>query len=152
MEPQITQLSDFEEQVTYTPATSGQRFANYLVDMVIFYVIVFVLLLGLLFTASDPEYAADQAENNVGMQYMVGLPLLFLYYFLMEFAFKGRTIGKFITGTKVIKISGEPITAGDAALRSVCRLVPFDAISFLAGGGSGWHDKWSKTTVVKIQK
>jgi len=34
-------------------------------------------------------------------------------------------------------------------VRSLCRAVPFDALSFLFKDTGGWHDEWSKTYVVE---
>lgn len=146
-----TQLTDFEDVVEYTPATGGQRFANHLIDFVIYYVVVFLFVFGVLFATRDEDLARE-AENNVGMQYLVGAIIFLLYYSITEFAFKGRTIGKLITGTRAIKVTGEPLTFGDAFMRSLCRLVPFEPFSFLGEGASGWHDKWTKTVVIKNPK
>lgn len=66
----------------------------------------------------------------------------FLIYFGIEAITKGRSIGKYITGTKVAMIDGTNPTIKDYFSRNI----PFDAFSFL--GGNGWHDKISKTTVV----
>jgi hypothetical protein len=33
-------------------------------------------------------------------------------------------------------------------LRTLCRFIPFEPISFLGGAG-GWHDRFSSTFVVK---
>ena len=35
-------------------------------------------------------------------------------------------------------------------IRSLCRLIPFDALSFLGTNGKGWHDNLSNTYVVDI--
>ncbi len=35
----------------------------------------------------------------------------------------------------------------DALLRSLCRLIPFEAFSYF--GGNLWHDKLTKTIVIK---
>lgn len=36
--------------------------------------------------------------------------------------------------------------------RCFCRLIPFNAFSFLGGSGSGWHDSIPKTKVVDTSK
>ncbi|WP_462319563.1 hypothetical protein [Marinilabilia sp.] len=33
-------------------------------------------------------------------------------------------------------------------IRSLCRFIPFDALSFLGGEESGWHDRISGTRVI----
>ena len=69
-----------------------------------------------------------------------------LYYFLIENYSKGRSIGKFITGTKVVTLEGEIPKSSVFLKRSLYRLIPFEAFSFL--GTNGWHDSIPKTTVV----
>jgi len=39
-------------------------------------------------------------------------------------------------------------SADDILYRSLYRLVPFNMLSFIGSDSIGWHDKWSKTTVV----
>ncbi len=66
--------------------------------------------------------------------------------FLIEFMTKGRSLGKLITGTKVVMIDGSAPTTKNYFYRNLCRIIPFDTLTFL--GENGWHDKISKTTVV----
>lgn len=69
---------------------------------------------------------------------------------VIEIIFKGRSIGKLITGTKVIRENGENISAKDAMMRGFSRMVPFEAFSGL--GVRPWHDTWTDTRVVKIRR
>ncbi len=43
-------------------------------------------------------------------------------------------------------IDGSTPTTKDYFMRSICRIIPFDALTFL--GENGWHDKISNTIVV----
>ncbi|OYW69498.1 MAG: hypothetical protein B7Z21_01185 [Verrucomicrobiales bacterium 32-60-5] len=63
----------------------------------------------------------------------------------------GRSVGKWITGTKVVMVSGAALSFPRASLRSLCRLVPFDPFSFLGADAIGWHDKWTCTRVVDLR-
>ncbi len=65
----------------------------------------------------------------------------------MEIKFQ-KTLGKFVTKTKVVKLNGEKPTNEDIITRTFCRLIPFDRISFLFVK-NGIHDFLSKTKVVK---
>ncbi len=69
------------------------------------------------------------------------------YYALMEIKFQ-KTVGKFLTKTRVIKMNGEKPENSDIISRTFCRLIPFDRISFLFVK-NGIHDFLSKTKVVK---
>jgi len=72
-----------------------------------------------------------------------------LYYTCCEKFFRGHTLGKLVSGTRAIRENGQELTFGDAILRSLSRLVPFEAFS--AFGGHPWHDTWTKTMVVKTR-
>ena len=69
-----------------------------------------------------------------------------LYYVSFEFL-TGRTLGKFLTGTRVVSDTGGPPTLGQVAMRSVLRLIPMEAFTFFARG-PGLHDRGSRTRVV----
>lgn len=71
---------------------------------------------------------------------------LMSYYSIME-GLTGRTVGKFITKTRVVTITGERANFDTVLGRSLCRLIPFEPISFLLFD-RGWHDKFTKTRVV----
>jgi uncharacterized RDD family membrane protein YckC len=62
----------------------------------------------------------------------------------------GRTLAKYITKTKVIDENGEKPDFKKILLRTLSRIFPFEPLSFLVSGNTGWHDEWSKTIVVKI--
>lgn len=83
------------------------------------------------------------------MDYLVSYSGMFIYYFFTELLLKGRTIGKFITGTRAITTDFNVLSAGDAAKRTLSRFVPFEAFSFLGNYDNGWHDRWTDTMVVK---
>ena len=74
-----------------------------------------------------------------------------VYYTVLE-VISGRTLGKLLTGTKVVATNGSPASVGQILGRSLCRFIPFEAFSFFGGAGRpvGWHDSISKTRVVEI--
>jgi uncharacterized RDD family membrane protein YckC len=65
----------------------------------------------------------------------------------MEIKFQ-KTLGKFITKTKVVKMNGEKPENSDIILRTFCRFLPFDRLSFVFTK-NGFHDFLSKTKVIK---
>jgi uncharacterized RDD family membrane protein YckC len=71
------------------------------------------------------------------------------YYLLMEGLY-GRTLGKFITGTRVVTESGGRPTFGQIFKRTWLRDIPLEAFSFF-GARPGWHDRWSRTRVISIR-
>lgn len=131
-------------------ASTGQRFGNYLIDIATFY-------LGCLLAGIVLGIGLELAGNSAWLEHLdgpasrlVGMLLLSMYYFVLEVA-TGRTIGKLFTRTRVVMEDGSELTTKAVAVRSPCRLIPFDAFSFL-GDGTGWHDRLSKTRVVQIPR
>lgn len=137
-------LLELESEITLEHATTGARFANYVIDIIGFYILFFALVVGILVSAR-----IFQTGETRFVFYFISYLTYLLYYTLLEGGTGGRTLGKLITKTVVVKEDGSPITWKDALLRSLCRLVPFEPFS--AFGSHPWHDKWTKTMVVKKQ-
>lgn len=144
-----------EDYIDYTEASNTQRFLNYLIDVllmrfVISYGTSYLLIQFLLAVAPDAAYALFSETYLLLATYIIALINHLLYYTICEKAFRGHTLGKVITGTRAIREDGEELTFKDALLRSLCRLVPFEAFS--AWGGNGlWHDAWTKTKVIQTR-
>ncbi len=141
MEAQTDLLEDIHQEIFYEPVSAGIRFANYLVDMVILYILLVALLLVL------RNYLPME---NTGFSYLVTYLLLVIYYTVMEGVTKGKTIGKLVTGTVAIRADGALFTFYDAMVRSLCRIVPFEPLTTF--NGNPWHDKWTNTKVVKVRR
>ena len=76
----------------------------------------------------------------------------FLYYFVMEYFF-GFTIGKLLSNTRVTFESDDKPKFLLVAIRTISRLIPFEPFSiFFDDNQRMWHDKLSKSTVVKKRK
>ncbi|MEY4927047.1 MAG: hypothetical protein RI894_1483 [Bacteroidota bacterium] len=78
----------------------------------------------------------------------IGILTMFAYYVIME-TMTGQTVGKMLLKTQVVGEDGQQPSAGTIALRTLCRMIPFEAFSFLGAEGGGWHDTLSHTQVVK---
>ena len=79
---------------------------------------------------------------------MLGLPVYFLYYFLLE-ALLGKTIAKFLTRTGVVSQEGRRPSWQNVAIRTLCRCIPLEIFSSLISeSGRPWHDTLSGTRVV----
>ena len=71
------------------------------------------------------------------------------YYIPMEY-FLGKTIGKFITKSKVVNKDGTKISFRTSIIRYLCRWIPFEFTSLALGyGAKAWHDVLSKTLVIE---
>ena len=123
------------------PAAKNIRFANYIIDVIAYY--IFSYIVGMLIALVGLTYLLVDKLSLYAISFVV----YFIYYFLFELT-TGRTLGKLITGTHVVSITGDNPTKKQVLLRNLSRLVPFEPFSFL-GDGTGWHDTWSDTMVVK---
>lgn len=136
---------------TYTDATKGVRFANYVIDALVGYALYSILGKILVPNASNYE-DPDAMMAALPMSILVNVALTFAYYVGME-ASTGKTVGKYVTGTQVVTEDGEQPSVGTIFIRTLCRIVPFEPLSLLFSNyARGWHDNWSKTRVVKTRK
>lgn len=136
-----------QESTAIVPAERWRRFVNLIVDYFGFFALSIVIgaILGLAGGAS-----AVQKLQTPGMQYLTGIVIMLIYYVPLEAMF-GRTLGKLVTGTKVVDENGNPPTWGKAFGRTLCRFIPFEAFSFFKSDARGWHDSIPKTYVVKTR-
>ena len=101
----------------------GDRMLGYLIDslIILFYIISMYLLLRLL----------DLNVRDAWSVYLlVSLPA-FLYYVLLETFWDGKTVGKFVMKTKVVKIDGTKPTFANYFVRWILRIV--DVVITLGG-------------------
>jgi uncharacterized RDD family membrane protein YckC len=146
-------LQEAEQEMYVDPVSPGVRFVNYIMDqiamLVILFIISFIWVAVALGKGQKPEDLIITKHTTQAqlISYLIAIIITILYYTIYEGATKGRTFGKMVTGTIVIKEDGRPFTFKDAFLRSLCRIIPFEALSAL--GYRPWHDSLTKTAVVK---
>lgn len=131
------------------PAGKGRRFCNWLVDELVLVGAIGLATLAA-YTIGDEAVAAWLDTTTWWQDQVIGYGFTLVYYTAMEAAF-GVTVGKLLTGTRVVDESGRAPTFRQALLRSLCRLVPFEAFSVLLSEEEdprGWHDRWPRTRVV----
>jgi uncharacterized RDD family membrane protein YckC len=144
-------LSNLEDNIER--ADTGKRLANYIIDIVVFYALF--IGLGVVIAIVSPETLDGMADDSPGFglgERIISLLLYALYMFIMEALFKGKSIGKFITGTRAVNFDGSRITIGTAMLRALSRAVPFCVFSALSSPCNPWHDKWTNTVVMDERK
>ncbi len=126
-----------EEQFETKKVSSLTRFLNFIIDTIVWFIIVAIL--------TSQLNAKDASQVLFG--YLIFFASYIGYYAFMETKFQ-KTIGKFITKTKVVNKNGTKPKGGDILRRTFCRLIPFDRISFLFTP-NGFHDRLSDTTIIK---
>ena len=156
---EYSQQNELNIEIFDKTVSRGKRFLNYLLDLIfiqIFTVILVVILVVVIYIISPESLPIfdNFVDNKNSLLFAVKRDLLLaiswmIYYSLFE-GLTGRTLAKYITRTKVVNEKGEKPDFKTILLRSLCRLCPFEPISFFGSEKTGWHDEWSKTTVVKI--
>ncbi len=132
-------------------ASHGQRFANYLIDYICQVVMMFGAFVVILMVATangNKTIISDIESVTDVVKYAFVSVIILLYYNIFEMLFS-VTIGKLITNTMVVDAEGNKPSTDQILMRSICRLIPFEILSFLGTLGKGWHDAISKTYVVK---
>lgn len=123
----------------------GIRFANYIIDLICYYVLFFgiFIILGII----DPEIY-DWLDTLNGLEdRLITLVGYVVFMILIESMTQGRSIGKMITGTQVIMIDGSKPNFGNFIGRNLIRgIILIDQLSFF--GETGLHDSWSNTRVI----
>jgi uncharacterized RDD family membrane protein YckC len=145
-------LQEFDDELNFRRASTGTRFANHLIDTICFWVLVYLLNAVGLYPYIRHTYQSLQDMQDYRFlarleNGLVDVVLLVLFYTVIEGATKGKTLGKVVTLTKVVKENGQPIEWKDAFRRSLSRIVPFEPLSTF--GGFPWHDRWTRTVVIK---
>lgn len=141
-------ILDNVEYVLYQ-AGGGKRFANLLIDTVIYY---FAWKLFLAYWFAEFLIWLRFPLTSMAEIYLVAYGGALLFFGLMtagiEIATGGKTIGKYVTGTRAVMDSGSRLTTKAAILRFLSREVPFEAFSALGDPSYPWHDRWTKTVVI----
>lgn len=116
-------------------ASKTIRFLNFVIDMAV--ITTITLLIALLFDIGSQAFLPQ-----------ISFVLIFVaYYAFMEIKFQ-KTVGKFITKTRVITTEEQKPKSIIIIRRTVCRIIPFDQISYLFTL-NGFHDRFSGTMVIK---
>lgn len=141
-------LTEIEEESTLIPATPGQRFLNFLIDLGAFYLFYIVFFSYVSVLLSGVTNGLTHWVRSIPlMPWLVYMIFYATYYMLQEVVTRGNSFGKLITRTRAVNIDGSPISYKTAIYRSLARAVPFAVVSGL--GPRPWHDKWTNTMVVK---
>jgi len=146
-----------EPVIRLVPASYGKRIANYTIDFLLFCIIASFMLLIL-----APVYPLAQKIINKQPIALADQLLISFFYGLymsvMESVLKGKTIGKFITGTRAVKHNGFAVNGQTAFVRGLIRMIPFPFEQISAFTFSfeplkllppyPWHDRWSGSIVI----
>lgn len=144
------QTIEYQPQLDLRPAAWWKRGINFLIDMVVAVFLAYGLALITGLQLTEPDIAPSLADTIAGFTwigYAWVAAILIFYYTIMEWT-TGRTIGKFLTSTRVI-VETEGTRPGLFAcfIRSVCRFLPLEFVSAFAQRPVTWHDSLASTSV-----
>lgn len=146
--PPKADVTDIEPPTTDEIASRTRRFFNMLIDVIGQFVVALVVMT-LAFIVYPPLTSSGILERDgLLSNYLLGSVISTLYYLPSEALF-GRTLGKLITGTRVVTDSGQTPSFMQILGRTVARLIPLEAFTFLRQSRVGAHDSLSGTRVVR---
>jgi uncharacterized RDD family membrane protein YckC len=126
---------------------------NYIIDLLVYnllvYNVVYPMFTSLMVKIS---YALGSGGILIVTYQLFFFVLYVSYMFLQETILKGKSIGKFVTGTKAVNEDGTTISTKAALLRSLSRFVPFEPFSGLGSRCFPWHDRWTHTRVIDVKR
>jgi uncharacterized RDD family membrane protein YckC len=102
-------LHEYHDRIDLEPVSSGIRFLNWIIDRITFWTIIVGVIFLFLMILSKPDGSDSMDEDSlIGIVYLLVFSIPVGYYTILEGASKGRTLGKLITGTVVVKEDGSP--------------------------------------------
>jgi uncharacterized RDD family membrane protein YckC len=124
------------------------RFGHWLLDYVfrLIFELAIGVVLGIILALTDNIELLEDPSIDTYNKLLSWLIFQPLYYFIFEFAMQASP-AKAILGRIVVDEYGNKPTTKQIFLRSISRVVPFEAFSCLST--LGWHDTWSNTFVLR---
>ncbi len=102
----------------YKIVSIGERILALLIDLFIF--ILYLFIIDLITSFMDDIFTDDWTV--FGLQSLLYLPIMF-YSLYMHILFNGRTVGKMIVKTRVVKVDGSPVHWSNLMIRWMLRIV-----------------------------
>jgi uncharacterized RDD family membrane protein YckC len=128
------------------PAPRWRRVVNQLLDLVGITIAATLVAIALRVVSVAVNIDVMQSAGP-----LFGFGVVFLYYFVCEAVF-GQTLGKLVTGTRLVTESGARAPIWLVLFRSIYRFVPLEPLSIFSRRRIMWHDLWSKTRVVQVRR
>jgi uncharacterized RDD family membrane protein YckC len=149
MQTEQSTLDSFDIEESFVRASTGKRLANYLIDLLVFYALFFAL--GVVIAIISPSTLENIPDDDLSftlIDRLLSLVFYAIYMSLVEAILKGKSVGKYITGTRAINLDGTRISTSTAFARGFSRAVPFCVFSAFGNPCNPWQDSWTDTMVV----
>jgi len=140
----------YESAGPITQADLGARLGAFLLDM------MFMLIVADAIVYLASTYGGRQSLSWWLITITSAVAFIFLFNLILLPSFTGQSIGKKLLGIQIIHADGRPMTFSGAIKRHLIGY-PLSALPLMYGfisavwssTGRAWHDKISKTVVVK---
>lgn len=132
-------------------ASKGKRFLNFIIDGILFRIILFIfyMLIGILAQDVLVQFILGGSFNVISL-YLFQYLCYALFMAISEKIGKGASLGKKLTGTCAVTEDGDVPNWTTCFQRGFYRLIPFEVFSGLTG--YTWHDQLSNTYVIDLGK
>jgi uncharacterized RDD family membrane protein YckC len=116
----------------YEVAGIGSRFLAALLDSFLILVLMFIAYLtaGLLMTIIGTDDFGTAAIAFFGL---IAFVILWGYYILFEIIWNGQSPGKRLQGLRVLRQDGTPVSASEATIRNLIRIIDFLPFAYGVG-------------------
>lgn len=143
-----------ENKTIVTDTGKWQRFFHWIIDLTVMSLIAIPVIISLVYWLSDSGILRGNETLHMFFRgrwslYTIIFIFILIYYPVSEILF-GSSPGKFLTESRVVNSKAEFPNSSTIFLRTLCRNIPFDALSFFSK--RGWHDSFSETYVVKEKR
>jgi uncharacterized RDD family membrane protein YckC len=138
-----------QTSIEFPLAGIGSRFLAILLDILVQIGTAIVLLLMFVGLGFSVRGALGRIPSSAGpwiaaLLIFLGFVLMYGYFILFETIWNGQTPGKRLTHIRVIKDTGQPITAIDAVARNLMRLIDQMPFGYGIGVLCAWISPQSK--------
>src|ERR1700733_11099961 len=140
----ITIETPEQTALEFAIAGVGSRFLALAFDMLIQFVVFTLLIIGGIFLLTGLFHGAFGSNWTLALLILLLFIVFFGYFAIFEAIWNGQTPGKRITHIRVIKDSGQPITAIDAVGRNLLRIVDQLPVFYGVGVLCAWISPQSK--------
>ncbi|REH00079.1 RDD family protein [Flavobacterium aquicola] len=124
-------------------ASKQKRVLNWIIDS-----LIKLIILRLVVSSLNSSVISNKINSfDMIERYLFWSIISFVYYGVTE-VFLSRSLAKFLTKTIVVMENGSKPSTITILTRTILRILPFEALTFLRGRALGLHDENSGTFVV----
>ena len=122
------------------------RLFAYIIDVIFSTILLTFFTIPTLFFVGRNFFTEDKSNFIFALFF---LPIfIWSYYIFTEYKW-GFTLGKKITGLRVINSSGGKPKLKSIILRTIFKVIPFNSLALFFNEYRGWHDRIAETYVIR---